>query len=152
MMGEGPTMNRGSEVRLRTRAGRLARRAAVVGLIAALVLFGLAAAAQTGSAAAPEPEKVAFLELGSEGCLPCEAMKPVMQAVRDKYGDRVEVVFYDVRKNRAVGREYRIRLIPTQIFLRADGTEFFRHEGYLPLEEVEKVLRGMGVEAAKDEG
>jgi thioredoxin 1 len=78
-------------------------------------------------------------------------MKPVMQAVRDKYGDRVEVAFYDVRKNRAVGREYRIRLIPTQIFLRADGTEFFRHEGYFPLEEVEKVLQGMGV-VPKDEG
>jgi thioredoxin 1 len=145
-------MNAKSEVRIGDGAGRLTRRAAVMGLLSVLVLFGLAAAAQTSDESAAEPEKVAFLELGSEGCVPCEAMKPVMQAVRDKYGDRVEVVFYDVRKNRAVGREYRIRLIPTQIFLLSDGTEFFRHEGYLPLEEVEKVLRGMGVGTAKEEG
>lgn len=145
-------MNGKGEVRMRNGAGSLARRAAVAGVFLVLVLFGLAAAAPTADETATEPEKVAFLELGSEGCVPCEAMKPVMQAVRDKYGDRVEVVFYDVRKNRAVGREYRIRLIPTQIFLRADGTEFFRHEGFFSLEEVEKVLRGMGVETAKDEG
>lgn len=145
-------MNARGEVRMRNGAGSLARRAATGLFGAVLAVVGLASAAHTGKDSASESEKVAFLELGSEGCVPCEAMKPVMQAVRDKYGDRVEVVFYDVRKNRAVGREYRIRLIPTQIFLRSDGTEFFRHEGYLPLEDVEKVLRGMGVGTAKDEG
>ena len=35
-------------------------------------------------------QKVAFLELGSEGCKPCEAMKPVLQAVRDRFPDQVK--------------------------------------------------------------
>ena len=77
----------------------------------------------------PPGEKVAFLELGSEGCNPCEAMKPVMQAVRERYGGRVDVIFYDVRKNPAMAREYRVTLIPTQVFLGPDGTEFYRHQG-----------------------
>ncbi len=100
-------------------------------------------------APAPEPlapgERVAFLELGSAGCMPCEAMKPVLEAVTRDYGDRVEVVYHDVRKDPSPAREHRIRLIPTQVFLLPDGTEFFRHEGYFPLEQVEEVLARMGV-------
>ena len=92
-------------------------------------------------------QKVVFLELGSEGCKPCEAMKPVMQAVRERYGDQVEVVFYDVRKDPAMAREYGVTLIPTQVFLGPDGKEFYRHQGYLPLSMVEAVLHRMGVNA-----
>lgn len=90
-------------------------------------------------------ETVAFLELGSEGCKPCEAMKPVMQAVREKFPEKVEVTFHDVRKVPAVAGQYGVRLIPTQVFLLPDGTEFFRHEGYFAEPEVVAVLERMGV-------
>ena len=89
-------------------------------------------------------ETVAFLELGSEGCKPCEAMKPVMQAVRETFPEQVEVTFYDVRKVPARAGEYSVRLIPTQVFLLPDGTEFFRHEGYFSEPEVMAVLARMG--------
>ena len=79
------------------------------------------------------------------GCKPCEAMKPVMEAVRKRYGNQVEVTFYDVKKEHAIAREHRVFLIPTQVFLDSDGRERFRHEGFFPLEKVEEVLRRMGV-------
>jgi thioredoxin 1 len=90
-------------------------------------------------------EKVTFLELGSVGCRPCEAMKPVMQGVRDKYGKQVEVTFHDVKKDPSIARKWRVVLIPTQIFLDPAGQEAFRHEGFFALEDVEKVLRQLGV-------
>jgi thioredoxin 1 len=90
-------------------------------------------------------QKVAFLELGSVGCRPCEAMKPVLEAVRKRYPNQVDVIFYDVKKNPALAAEYGVRLIPTQVFLLSDGTEFFRHEGYFPESDVAAVLRKMGV-------
>jgi thiol-disulfide isomerase/thioredoxin len=102
--------------------------------------YGLEWAAET-SGAAPLPgavaaplqpgQKVSLIELGSEGCKPCEAMKPVLQAVRDRHPEQVQVIFHDVRKDPSQAGRYRIRLIPTQVFLLPDGTEFFRHEGYL---------------------
>ncbi len=108
-----------------------------------------AAAASTDMPPAAPPlrpgDKVAFLELGSVGCKPCEAMKPVMEAVRQKHGERVDVIFHDVRRDPTKAREYRIRLIPTQIFLKADGQEFFRHEGYFAEDDVMAVLHRMGV-------
>jgi len=36
-------------------------------------------------------------------------------------------------------------MIPTQIFYTAEGKEFERHVGYLPIEDVEKVFTKMGV-------
>ena len=86
-----------------------------------------------------------MLELGSVGCRPCEKMTPILDELRVDYKDRLSVEFYDVRKNPAPAQQYRIRLIPTQIFLDAAGNEFFRHEGYYPKEEIVKVLADMGI-------
>ncbi len=120
-----------------------------------LVLFWTAAHIGSGSAGGPGPapaarplepgRKVTFLELGSVGCKPCEEMKPVMEAVRQRFPGEVEVIFHDVRRDPKIAARYRISLIPTQIFLLPDGAEFFRHEGYFSEGEVTAVLFKMGV-------
>ena len=127
--------------------------AGVAALAAAVARYGLDLAAAPSGATLPPGvarplvagEKVSFLELGSVGCKPCEAMVPVMEAVRERFPGRVEVIFHDVRRDPAKAGEYRVRLIPTQVFLRPDGSEFFRHEGYLPETDVVAVLERMGV-------
>lgn len=91
--------------------------------------------------------KVTFVELGSVNCIPCKAMQPVMKAIEEEYGDQVEVVFYDVwtKEGSVYGEKYKIRLIPTQVFLDKDGKEYSRHEGFYPKEEIIKVLERQGV-------
>lgn len=91
----------------------------------------------TETKAAP---KVTFVELGSVNCIPCKMMQPVMKAIEEEFGDQIEIVFHDVRKDRAPAEKYRIRVIPTQVFLDETGKEFFRHEGFFPKEEIEKLL------------
>ncbi|MBN2042133.1 MAG: thioredoxin family protein [Spirochaetes bacterium] len=91
--------------------------------------------------------KATFIELGSVNCIPCKMMKPVMKQIGDKYGDQVKVLFYDVwtKKGEPYGRKYGIRAIPTQVYLDSSGKEFFRHTGFHPFEEVEKILKKQGV-------
>lgn len=48
--------------------------------------------AQAASGAA----KVTFVELGSDQCIPCKEMRPVMDGVQKTFGDQVEIVFCDV--------------------------------------------------------
>jgi thioredoxin 1 len=74
-------------------------------------------------------------------------MQPVMDSIRQKYPDQVSVVFYDVwtDEGQPYGRQYGIRVIPTQVFLNKDGKEFFRHEGFFPEEELLKILALGGV-------
>ncbi|MBN8216322.1 MAG: thioredoxin family protein [Spirochaetes bacterium] len=89
-----------------------------------------------------EKERVTFVELGSVNCMPCRMMQPVMKAVAEQYAGKVKVVFHDVWTDagRPFGKTYAIRAIPTQVFLDAEGKEFFRHEGFFPKEEIDKVL------------
>jgi thioredoxin 1 len=94
-----------------------------------------------------ENPKVTFVELGSVRCIPCQKMQPVMRAVDEKYGEQLQVIFYDVwredQKQYAV--QYGIRLIPTQVFLNDKGEEIFRHEGFFPEAEIDKFLQTQGL-------
>jgi len=94
---------------------------------------------------------VTFVELGSVNCIPCKQMQPVMKAIEEKYGDQVKVVFYDVWKEdqKKYATQYGIKLIPTQVFLDANGKEFHRHEGFYPEAEIDKILQGKGLKPKK---
>ena len=91
--------------------------------------------------------KVTFIELGSVNCVPCRAMQPVMKSIENKYGDQINVIFYDVwtREQKHFAYDYKIKLIPTQVFLDENGKEFFRHEGFFPEEEIDKLLQKHGL-------
>jgi thioredoxin 1 len=90
---------------------------------------------------------VTFIELGSVKCIPCRKMQPVMASIEKKYDKQVKVVFYDVWKEDQshYAEKYGVRVIPTQVFLDSKGKEFFRHEGYFPEGEIDKLLRKHGV-------
>lgn len=91
--------------------------------------------------------KITFIELGSVNCVPCKMMQPVMKAIQQKYGNQVKVIFYDVwtQQQKQYAQQYKIKLIPTQIFLDENGKEFHRHEGFYPEAEIDKLLQGRGL-------
>lgn len=93
----------------------------------------------------PPKIKVTFVELGSMNCIPRRAMQPVMKTLQKKYGDQIRIVFHDVWQDDTPAKTYGIRVIPTQVFLDQDGREFHRHEGFYPLEQIEKLLRARGL-------
>ena len=91
--------------------------------------------------------KVTFIELGSVNCVPCKLMKPIMDEIEAEYSDQVKVIFHDVwtPKGKEDSKKYKIKLIPTQVFLDKEGKEFFRHEGFFPKEELVKIFKQKGV-------
>lgn len=50
-------------------------------------------------------ERVTFVELGSDSCVPCKEMRPVMDGIQKAFGDQVEIVFYDVWEDQAPARD-----------------------------------------------
>lgn len=135
------------------RASRLRRLAFTVALLGLLALAGCGsspgnAVGPSASAAARSPDaaaKVTFIELGSDKCIPCKQMRPVMDAIARTFGDQVDIVFYDVWKDDAPAREYGIQYIPTQVFLDENGVEFHRHIGFYPQEKIEALLVERGL-------
>ena len=97
--------------------------------------------------------KITFVELGSVNCIPCKAMQPVMKAIEEKYGEQIKVVFYDVwqEDQKKYAQEYKIKLIPTQVFLDVNGTEIMRHEGFFAEAEIDSFLQKQGLTPKKDQ-
>lgn len=94
---------------------------------------------------------VTFIELGSKSCIPCKKMIPVMESLEKKYGDQIKIIFYDVwsKEHKDKSKEYKIKLIPTQIFLDEKGKEIHRHEGFYPEAEIDKFLKKRGLTMKK---
>lgn len=79
-----------------------------------------------------------FLEFGSTGCNACRQMEMVMEEIKSRYPDDVNVVFINVarKENKSIADYYGIATIPTQILLDKQGKEFYRHNGYLSADEI----------------
>lgn len=91
--------------------------------------------------------EITFVELGSERCIPCKMMQPVMDRIEKEYAGSVKVIFYDVWTDEGspFGEKYGIRTIPTQIFLDKEGKEIFRHTGFFSFKDIAQVLEKHGV-------
>ena len=116
--------------------------------------FALAGCGSAGGSSAPHlsavdstgAARVTFVELGSNSCLPCKEMRPVMAGIEKTFGDQVKVIFYDVSADAVPAQEYGIQYIPTQVFLDDKGVEFHRHTGFYPQEKIEALLVEQGLE------
>jgi thiol-disulfide isomerase/thioredoxin len=77
--------------------------------------------------------EMTFLEFGATGCVACRKMESVMEEVKLKYPNKVNVVFLNILKpeNQTLMKYYGIAAIPTQVLLNKEGVEFYRHTGYI---------------------
>jgi thioredoxin len=85
--------------------------------------------------------KPAIYEFGAGYCVSCKEMALVMKEIAGHYGDRLEVRMVYADKEKDLFQQYKVMLIPTQVFLNAEGKEVDRHLGALSKEEVIKKLR-----------
>ena len=118
----------------------------IVAILALLWLVACSDDADTPVPPVTSRTPVTFIEIGSDYCEPCKLMRPVMDSLRRKYGsEQLTVLFYDVIKNKAEADPYKIRVMPTQVFLDRDGFEFHRHEGFYPEREIDSLLATRGL-------
>lgn len=89
--------------------------------------------------------KPSMVDFGSDSCIPCKMMKPILEELQEKYRGKADIVIVDVYRYRKIASQYGIRAIPTQIFFDESGKEIWRHEGFLSKEEIVKKLDEMGV-------
>jgi thioredoxin 1 len=90
-----------------------------------------------------------MIELGSDKCIPCKMMAPIIEELKKEYAGKLRFEFYDVWKNAEYGRKYAIRVIPTQVFVDAAGKELFRHEGFFSKEDILAKWKELGFDFGK---
>lgn len=85
------------------------------------------------------------VDFGARSCIPCKKMAPLLEELSRELRGRANVLFNDVWKDDALARNYRIQMIPTQIFFNAKGAEVKRHMGYMDKSDIMKELKTLGM-------
>lgn len=86
-----------------------------------------------------------MIDLGSDTCIPCKQMIPVLDEVKSIYKGKAVIKFININDDSSQADKYGIRVIPTQVFLDKDGKEVYRHEGFFPKKDIIKTFDKMGV-------
>lgn len=108
------------------------------------------------------------IDFGADSCIPCKEMAPVLKELNEELKGRAIIKFVDVWKYQELAQGYPVSLIPTQIFIDANGKPykpnesqdmqmkmysskdkeehvFTAHEGGMTKDQLLKVLKEMGL-------
>lgn len=110
-----------------------------------------------------------IIDFGADSCIPCKEMAPVLKELNEELQGKAIIKFVDVWKYQALAEGYPISVIPTQLFIDANGKPynpkdsesmqmtlyslkdtgehvFTAHEGGMSKDQILEVLKEMGVE------
>jgi thioredoxin 1 len=85
--------------------------------------------------------KPVLVDFGSNKCIPCRQLRPILKDVAQELSGKAHVLIIDVFEYREVGRQYRINLIPTLVFFNVQGKETFRRSGVWDKASIVKKLK-----------
>ena len=80
-----------------------------------------------------------LVDFFAEWCGPCKMIKPVLEELKKKMGNKIIILKIDIDKNISLSSEYRIQSVPTLVLWK-QGEINWRQSGALSLNELEQVL------------
>jgi len=89
--------------------------------------------------------KPTVADFGARTCIPCKKMAPILEELNRELKGKANVLFTDVWKDNKLGEQYRVQMIPTQIFFDAQGKEVKRHIGFIDKTDIQKELKAAGL-------
>jgi thioredoxin 1 len=126
-------------VRLAVVASLLLAVALVVALKRDGTTRGPVAASPRGDLALPR-----LVDVGADQCVPCKAMAPILDELREQYRGRLRVEFIDAWKYPERAEPFKVYGIPTQIFFDPAGRELYRHLGFFSKADILATWRRLG--------
>jgi thioredoxin 1 len=73
-------------------------------------------------------------------CGPCKTMHPILDQLKEKYGDKIRILKIDVDKNQAVAAQFRVQGVPTFVLFKS-GNKIWRESGAFPFSVLEGKIK-----------
>ena len=89
--------------------------------------------------------KPTLAEFGWRECIPCKAMRPILEELAKEYKDKLNVVIVEIPYHEDLAEKYKVMVMPVQVLFDSNGKEVARHAGFLPKEQIVPQLNIMGI-------
>jgi len=109
-----------------------------------------------------------IIDFGADWCGPCQNFAPILDAMHEEMLNKAIIKYVDTDKYGDIASKFPVQVIPTQVFINADGTpyvpsdnidvdfieypkadsgetEFTVHQGGLTADQLRAILADMGV-------
>lgn len=84
-------------------------------------------------------ETPTLVDFFADWCGPCKMMKPVLEELKSRVGEKVRIIKVDVDRNPRIASELQIRGVPTLILFKA-GKIKWRQSGVVPAHQLETLI------------
>lgn len=86
-----------------------------------------------------------LVDFGSNSCIPCRQLRPILQEIRKEQEGKLEVLVIDIYKHQTLAAQYRIQVMPTLVFFDSSGKEVVRRQGFMPKTALMEELKKVGI-------
>lgn len=85
-------------------------------------------------------EKPVLVDFSAEWCGPCKMMKPILEDLKSRMGDRATILKVDIDQNPKAAAAFKIQSVPTLIIFKK-GAVRWRKSGVVQAKELENLLK-----------
>lgn len=83
--------------------------------------------------------KPVLADFSAEWCGPCQMMKPILEDLKKRVGEKATILKIDVDRNPVISSSYQIRSVPT-LMLFIKGKVVWKQSGVIPAHELEQII------------
>jgi thioredoxin 1 len=86
-----------------------------------------------------EGNKPVLIDFTAEWCGPCKMMKPILEELRQRMGDKIRILKIDIDRSPVVSDAFNIQSVPTLMLIQKHNI-LWRQSGVMQANQLEKII------------